>query len=249
VHMATSGLPGEETMVGAWQALATVSSGARLVCTETAVSAVFPAWAPLNNAILRGRPSTESASAAAATLRRQYDDAGIASWALWVPSRVGDFDSPDAIGAVRGMSRDTTTVVMTRPLEGGFGTDPRVRRTTIEAAIRAGDEPVPTTELPEPDRDGPCLVDAWTLIDEGSAVTSALTHVNGRDVGIYAVGTAPGWRRRGLARALMLHVLADAHRRGARTASLQSTRMGEALYRAIGFVPVGRYAEWVPTTG
>jgi len=43
----------------------------------------------------------------------------------------------------------------------------------------------------------------------------------------------------------MEHVLADAQRRGARTATLQSTRMGLPLYESLGFEPVGRYEEWV----
>jgi predicted N-acetyltransferase YhbS len=55
----------------------------------------------------------------------------------------------------------------------------------------------------------------------------------------------PGWRRQGIARMLVEHVLADAQARGARTASLQSTPMGEQLYRSLGFQPAGRYEEWV----
>ena len=55
-----------------------------------------------------------------------------------------------------------------------------------------------------------------------------------------------GFRRRGLARGLMQGVLGDAYRRGARTATLQSTPMGVPLYRSLGFEPVGRYDEWVP---
>jgi predicted acetyltransferase len=74
----------------------------------------------------------------------------------------------------------------------------------------------------------------------------AWTYHHGRDVGVYAVGTVPEWRGRGLARALVLHALADAYRHGARTASLQSTPMGEPLYRSLGFRPAGRYEEWVP---
>ena len=37
----------------------------------------------------------------------------------------------------------------------------------------------------------------------------------------------------------------DAQRRGARTATLQSTRMGQTMYVSLGFAPVGRYEEWV----
>jgi ribosomal protein S18 acetylase RimI-like enzyme len=69
--------------------------------------------------------------------------------------------------------------------------------------------------------------------------------VYGDDCGIYAVGTAPEWRRRGIARTLVQHALADSHRRGARTASLQSTPMAVTLYESLGFEAVGRYEEWV----
>jgi hypothetical protein len=43
----------------------------------------------------------------------------------------------------------------------------------------------------------------------------------------------------------MEHVLADAQHRGARTATLQSTRMGLPLYNSLGFAPAGRYEEWI----
>jgi hypothetical protein len=43
----------------------------------------------------------------------------------------------------------------------------------------------------------------------------------------------------------MAHVLADACHHGARTASLQSTRMGQPLYESLGFAAVGRYEEWI----
>lgn len=57
--------------------------------------------------------------------------------------------------------------------------------------------------------------------------------------------TVPQWRRRGFARALVEHVLADARAVGARTATLQSTPMGRLLYESLGFTAVGRYEEWV----
>jgi len=58
----------------------------------------------------------------------------------------------------------------------------------------------------------------------------------------------PEKRRRGLARRLVEHVLADASRRGARTATLQSTRMAQNLYRSLGFEPARRYEEWLSVT-
>ena len=66
---------------------------------------------------------------------------------------------------------------------------------------------------------------------------AGLRHLCRRDVA--------GLATQGVGRTLMEHVLADARRRGARTASLQSTRMGQPLYESLGFTPVGRYEEWV----
>jgi GNAT superfamily N-acetyltransferase len=82
---------------------------------------------------------------------------------------------------------------------------------------------------------------------DGLAVAGAWSHLHGTDCGVYAVGTHPDRRRRGIGGALVEHVLAEAQRSGARTASLQSTRMGRSLYAALGFTTVGRYEEWVAT--
>jgi GNAT superfamily N-acetyltransferase len=239
-----SQLPGEETLLGSWGALVPGSPGSHLVSTRTSWAAVFPRWSPLNNAILREPPSTDTASAAAAELSDVYGGAGVTSWALWVPSPALDLDAPDTVSGIDGMVRDTTTLVMTRALPAGLPSHPAVRRTTVEAANLAGDEPIRADALPDPA--DARAVDGWVLVLDEYAVAGAWTFCNRDEVGVYAVGTAPGWRRRGLAHALMLHVLADAHHRGARTASLQSTRMGQPLYAFLGFRPAGRYDEWVP---
>lgn len=230
-------------MLASWAALAPISPGARLVYTHTSVAAVYPEWLPLNNAILLDPPSPASASNAAAEVAAIFADAAVPAWALWLPSPSTEFGGPDVVSAVDGLVRDTTTLVMTLDLADGMPGSSLVRRTTIDAAVRAGDDPVPVAELP--DADDSVALEAWALVCDGFAVCSALTYVNGGDIGVYAVGTAPEWRRRGLARTLMLHMLADAYQRGIRTASLQSTAMGESLYRSLGFHSVGRYEEWV----
>ena len=79
-------LRGQDTLLASWRALARLSPGAGLVPTPTAVAAVFPAWVPLNNAILLAEPSPQNATAAAAELEALYRRAGITSWALWLPS-------------------------------------------------------------------------------------------------------------------------------------------------------------------
>jgi GNAT superfamily N-acetyltransferase len=237
-------LAGQETLVGSWQALAQLSPGARVIQSQSAVYAVFPSWAALNNAILGQPPTAEAAAATTADLRPTYHEEAVDSWALWIPNPATDLDAPDEITSVVGMTRDTTTLVMRRALPENLAFHPGVVRTSIDAAGRAGDDPVPATELADPD-DVPGL-DGWVLVHRQFAVAGAWSYLHGTDCGIYAVGTVQRWRRRGFASALTRHILADARRRGARTATLQSTRMGQPLYASLEFTPVGRYDEWVP---
>jgi GNAT superfamily N-acetyltransferase len=236
-----STLAGEHTLVASWRALARLSRGAHVSDRGHGVAAVFPSWKPLNNAIAHPAPSTTGLDAVAAELARVYAGAGVPDWALWLRSPLTDLQPPPATPAPAGMVADTRTLVMVREVTPGPG-HPSVVRTSIEAAARATDEPVHT--LPEPD--GVPGLDGWVLVHGGAAVAGAWSYLHGTDCGLYAVGTIPALRRRGLAAALVRHVLSDAYRRGARTASLQSTPMGVSLYRSLGFTPVGRYEEWVP---
>ena len=83
-------LPGEATLLGSWGALAQLSPDAGLAYTWAGFAAIFPDWAPLNNALL---------------------------------------DLPD-----------------------GLPPYPGVIRTSVGTAARAGDEPIPADELPDPTR-------------------------------------------------------------------------------------------------
>ena len=235
-------LPGQETLVASWDALARISPGARLVHSAAATAAVFPSWAPLNNAILLNGHDGDAAPAAAIELTGVYADAGVDAWALWVPSAATDLDATDYVQKVGGFRRDTTTLVMQARLSPGLGLHDGVVRASIADAARAGDEPVPFTDLGEPDTE-PGLA-GWVMVHDELAVAGAWSFLHEQDCGVYAVGTVPGWRRGGLARSLVEHVLADARGHGARTATLQSTRIAQQLYQSLGFEPAGRYEEW-----
>lgn len=240
-----SRLPGQETLLACWTTLAQLSSGARLIRSAAAAAAVFPSWAPLNNAILLNAHGGTESAATASQLVNVYADAGVDTWALWVPSRVADLDAPDSVREVDGMKRDTTTLVMQTTLPQAVQLHGGVVRASLAALKRvANDEPVPADDLGEPET-APGLA-VWVKVHDDVAVACAYTVLHDGDCGIYAVGTLPQWRGQGLARALVEHVLADAERRGARTATLQSTRMGQHLYESLGFEPAGRYEEWVP---
>jgi GNAT superfamily N-acetyltransferase len=246
VRTVTGALPGQDTLIASWRALAAGSAGAEVMTSPGAVAAVFPQWTVLNNAIALDA-SGATAAAVARELSGLYRGAGIDTWALWIPGRSRDFDSPDALAAVGPLERDTTTLVMLADLRAEpcaeLGSNPAVVRTSVAAANVVGEEPVAAADLPEPDP-GPGI-EGWALVHDGVAIAGAWSCNHGRDCGIYAVGTVPEFRRRGFGRALVEHILADARRRGALTTTLQSTPMGQPLYESLGYMAAGRYEEWV----
>ncbi|MFC4810525.1 GNAT family N-acetyltransferase [Paenibacillus sp. GCM10023250] len=70
---------------------------------------------------------------------------------------------------------------------------------------------------------------------DGQLAAIATAVRDGETVGIYNVATLADYRRRGLGSALTAHALREAQASGAQLAVLQSSRMGEGVYRAIGF--------------
>jgi GNAT superfamily N-acetyltransferase len=63
-------------------------------------------------------------------------------------------------------------------------------------------------------------------------------------VGIYAVGTATPARRRGIATAMTWAAVAAGFDWGCAAATLQASKMGEPVYRAMGFEQVGGYVTY-----
>jgi GNAT superfamily N-acetyltransferase len=235
-------LPGQETVLACWSALAQRSPGAGLIRSSEAAVAVFPTTTFLNNAILLA--PRRDATAVASQLADIYLASGIDAWALWLPSGATDLDAPDNAREVGELKRDITTLVMQATVSHGLRFDDGVVATSIGSVTRVVvGGPLPAIHLEPAQRTSG--VSGWVMVQNGVAVAGAYTFLHGHDCGIYAVGTAPEWRRRGLARRLVEHAMADAARRGARTVSLQSTRMGQVLYESLGFEPAGRYEEWI----
>jgi hypothetical protein len=58
-----------------------------------AAAAVFPSWAPLNNAILH--IPRDAATRAAAELTGVYAKTSAGVWAFWVPSTTADLGAAD----------------------------------------------------------------------------------------------------------------------------------------------------------
>jgi GNAT superfamily N-acetyltransferase len=60
---------------------------------------------------------------------------------------------------------------------------------------------------------------------------------SGRGAYVSNMSTGVAWRRRGLARAVLAELLAEARRRGVDRIELHATDDGMGLYRSVGFVP------------
>jgi ribosomal protein S18 acetylase RimI-like enzyme len=86
---------------------------------------------------------------------------------------------------------------------------------------------------------------------DGEAVATCSLFLGAGVAGIYDVGTLPERRRRGIGAALTRAAVADAAAAGYRMAILQSSALGAAMYRAVGFndvCPIGQYV-WAPKFG
>jgi GNAT superfamily N-acetyltransferase len=81
---------------------------------------------------------------------------------------------------------------------------------------------------------------------DGEPVGNAIAIRTGRVVGVYAVGTLPAARRRGVGSAATWACLEAGRAWGCDVAVLQSSAMALGLYRRMGFETVVPYAVYVP---
>ena len=173
-------MPGQETLIACWAALAQTSAGAEVIRATATTAAVFPSWAPLNNAILIGE-DVGPAAAVVEELGSLYAEADVDVWALWVPSRATDLDAPDEVRDMAGLTRDTTTLIIRAHLTPGLCRHHGVVRASLTSIVRiTEDEPVPVTDLGEPDT-APDLT-AWALVHDGVAVSCAWSYLHGHEL-------------------------------------------------------------------
>jgi hypothetical protein len=78
---------------------------------------------------------------------------------------------------------------------------------------------------------------------EGIAVSAALACTSGTTVGIYNVATLTEHRRCGYGAAITWAAIEAGAARGGDHAALQASELGAPVYRAMGFVDIGRYVQ------
>jgi GNAT superfamily N-acetyltransferase len=227
------------SLAGSWEALAAPHPGARVVHGDGFVALRSGRHPVLNNAaVLRPDAVTTAlnvftgAPFAGAVSNGPVSN-GPAPYAIWS----ADAATAAAIAAI-GLARDTTTVPMVCDL-----TD---APPPADDGVVSGVGPEVIADIAGVDaellRGVPGL---WTFADAGRESGLVLIPVD-TDVNVGFVATREPARRRGSAARVLRHALAAARAGGFRTASLQSTPMAERLYTRAGFVPVGRWQEWVP---
>jgi len=90
--------------------------------------------------------------------------------------------------------------------------------------------------------DDPTVVMVTGSLD-GVPVSTALVGVTGSTAGIYNVATPPEHRRRGYGEALTWAAVAQGRRLGCDHSVLQASPMGAPIYRHMGYVELGTYAQ------
>jgi GNAT superfamily N-acetyltransferase len=187
-----------------------------------------------NNAVLAPGAGTDALDA----MSSAYAAAGVAHYAAWIRETEGELRaSLDG----RGYGLDTTTLAMGRWLDDLPA--PAVAAEPIGWAEYLASDGLPPDFLRDADH---AAFHPLGIRVDGAIVTAALAYDHEGDCGVFNVGTAEPYRRRGLGTAITLAQLHDARARGCTSASLQSTAMGERVYAAAGFQHLGRIEEYVP---
>jgi GNAT superfamily N-acetyltransferase len=193
-----------------------------------------------------------------------YDEAGVDAWTVWTP----DFDS-EAIAALEaaGHRFDGGPLAMVCDLErfeppdlGGLDYDDEGEMSELgrlnDVAYGYVDDPGFAPVLVHRPEGLDLRVYRARFGGELASVLATIDHrpldgAAGPDCGIYFVATPDEHRGRFLATRLLAAALVEARGRGCATSSLQSSAMGEPIYRRLGYEPCFRlylYERRRPTT-
>jgi len=188
----------------------------------------------------------DARGAALDELAGEYARAGVRAWTVWVPE-----DDAEAASLLEGAGHvlDARPAAMVRALDGLELRRPHdlelVEPDMVEAARVndaaygfPGDFERAFHSVPsEP-------AHLYLATADGVPACTVLTYEEDGECGIYLVATLPEARGRGLATALMSHVLLEARERGCTTTSLQATLRGRPVYERLGYRDIGAVHMW-----
>jgi predicted GNAT family acetyltransferase len=81
----------------------------------------------------------------------------------------------------------------------------------------------------------------YLLREDGRPAATALAYPGREGLGVFNVATPAQWRGRGYGAAVTSRAVADGFAGGARFGYLQSSAIGESVYRRLGFEQVSTY--------
>ena len=232
---------GIRTLIASWEEIANGSEGAAVERFNGGAAAVFPVDPErrvYNNAVVDRNSASAKRRRALVAIEAAYAAAGVDHFAIWA------HESDDALRAdleQRGYTLSESTRAMAMALD-----EMRVPRREVNLAPAEWHEHLRIIGAPPELLRGADL-SAFHLIVarlDGESLSTAVAFDHDGDCGIYDVATLERARNRGLATALTALHLHDAITRECRTASVQSTPMGERVYAAVGFRDLGRILEY-----
>ena len=234
---------GIRTLVASWEVVARGSDGAAVEHFHGGSTAVFPVDPErriYNNAVIDPALTPVERRSALAAIEASYATARVERFAVWV------HESDDALRVDlerRGYKLADSTRAMAMTLD-----DIRMPRPEVDLASADWQEHLRLIGAP-PGLLSSADLSAFHLVVadlDGESVSTVVAFDHDGDCGIYDVATLEHARNRGLATALTALQLHEALARGCRTASVQSTPMGEGVYAAVGFRDFGRILEYAP---
>jgi GNAT superfamily N-acetyltransferase len=211
------------------------------------VSPAVPDVSLFNSVTYRDASSLE---AALGELEAIYEEAGVRAWTVW--AHESDAEATTLL-------RDAGHVLDGSPEGMGCALDQLVAPERLDELDYTDSPAVEDLQLVLADGYGfPAEVSRRTAasVPGGPGTLVGLARVDGRpactvqvllageDAGVYAVATVPEARGRGLARCLHYVLLQRARDLGARTTTLQASKLGRPVYAALGYESFGPMNMW-----
>jgi GNAT superfamily N-acetyltransferase len=223
--------------------------GGRLLERDGVVAAVVPVAPdhPTINAVVYERAG--ALAAALDDLATTYEDAGIRAWMVLAPAvdgaakrllrRAGHVRVGSASGMTRrldGVERPAAPALYAWTSAG----DPATLATICDRAFSSGD--AFARALAGLPRDS---AHVYLASLDGAPASCVMTVDRDRNCAIELMATVPEARGHGLSTLLLGHALADAAERGCETSTVVASRLGERIYRRLGYRPVCPIQQWV----